>query len=304
MTEAVDIALAFGLIAMSAAGYFIGGRFRGMTHAMIPFNEPLSYIVLGLTLAPIFVSDWLPEYAFIDIGSYWYAAYVVAFWGWYIFSYLSNQVDLVYVAVHQIVERTQDIEPIVRYYNKQGQTCWQPQGFFNICKTVFLGIHNPLQMQGSISRTRHVTMRNVFIKIEADTIDLAGMEVNITEIKKGPFTFKVEARKYIPSPNNTDDPYSWFVRAQEYEEVFTHYHELEVKAVESRAAMQMARIQGGADIYATLAGLKPQNEVFEQLGSDFESQVQRSKKRIRKSVESEGAAQGPPQGAPQQGAGE
>lgn len=283
MMDATDGILAVGMIGLFFLGTFVGGRFRGATHSIIPFAEPLSYMLLTLTLLPLILTEYAPGHAFIDTGSLWYPVYSIGFWAPYIYGYLSNQMDVVYVAVHRIVEKEQDIEPLVRYVNRRGQQCWQPQGFLNICKTVFLRIDHPLVFPGG--RTRHISMRNVFIRIEADAVDLAGLEVNVTQVRRLHFfTFNVEARKYVGAPQVGDSPYDWFIKAAEYENIFTSFHELQVQAVESRAALQMARVKGGADIYNTLAGMKPQNEIFDQLGTDFENQVEASKRRLRKGV--------------------
>ena len=44
--------VAFASIGLVIAGKYIGGVFRNRTHALVAFNEPLSYILLALTLTP------------------------------------------------------------------------------------------------------------------------------------------------------------------------------------------------------------------------------------------------------------
>ncbi|MDO5862535.1 MAG: hypothetical protein Q4Q58_07085 [Thermoplasmata archaeon] len=290
------------LIFLPILGYFVGFRFRGLTHSILPFMEPLTYILIALTLLPIFIygfwEDWSVSVGFNPFDLDFVALYL-GFWLGYLIGYMQNETDVIYVGVHQIVDRTQDIEPIVRYYNSNGQMCWQPQGFLNICRTLFFGIHHPLQLSGSINRTRRVSMRNQFFKITADTIDLAGMEEHETEVVKCHIHFTVRARKYIPSPNCTDSPYDWIVRAQEYEDVFVEFQEMQVAAAESKAAMQSAMIKGGALIYNALATKTPSNMVMEDLGREFEEDVKaKAKSRSMKRASEEAAAEaGQPQGA-------
>ena len=266
-------------ILLVVAGYFLGHFFRDHTHAMIPFNEPLSYILLAITLFPLVMEAWFPQWAFIDPFDMEVVYIYLGFWVGYIIGYLQNRVDMLYVGVHDIVERTQDVHPIVRYTNKQGQQCWQPQGFKEICKTVFFGVHNPLSLTGNVYRTRHVSIKNVFLKIEADAVDVAGLEIN--EYEKVVFTIlnhqvkmKVEGRKYTPSPNCTDSPYDWIVRAMEYEDIFTEYAELQVQAAEAKTQLQGAQIKGGAMVLNALAGRSPSNIFMEEFADEFEEYVQ------------------------------
>ena len=274
--------IAIGLVVL---GYFAGHLFRDKTHSMIPFAEPLSYILLAVTLAPVFIMAFAPEMAVVDPFDITTLSALAAFWVGYICGYLQNRVDMLFVGVHEIVERTQDIHPIVRYTNKQGQQCWQPQGFKEICKTVFFGIHNPLTLTGNIYRTRHVSMKNVFIKIEADAVDVAGLEINEFEKEIGhlfghTFKMRVEGRKYTPSPNCTDSPYDWIVNAIGYEDLFTEYTELQVQAAEAKAQLQGAQIKGGAMVLNALAGRTPSNIFMEEFADEFEGFVKnRSMKR-------------------------
>lgn len=284
----------FASIGLVLLGIVIGGKFRNATHALVAFNEPLSYILLAVTLGPymldLFEIGETPE-IFYDVNL---LPLYAGFWAGYLIGYMRNPQDIQYVAVHQIVDRTQTIEPLVRYVNKEGRPCWQPQGFKEICKTVFFGIDNPLQCPG-ISRTRHVSMRSVFLKLEADTVDMAGLEINDFEVTKWRFTFHVEGRKYVPSPNCTDSPYDWLVRAEHYEQVFENYAEIQTQNAELQAALQTAQIEGGAMVLNALAGKNPSSIFMDQLRVDMKDIVEkrtRSKdmKRATKEAQAEAAS--------------
>lgn len=278
----------FATIGLVLVGLFVGGRFRGITHSLMAFNEPLSYILLLVTLSP-YIPDAFgigtTPAVFYDINL---LAVYAGFWTGYLIGYMRNPQDIIYVAVHQIVERTQEIEPIVRYTNREGRMCWQPQGFKEICKTVFFGIHNPLQLSGNIYRTRHVSMRSIFLRLEADTVDLAGIEVNDYEETRWRFRFRVQSRRYIPSPNCTDSPYDWYVRAEQYEEVFVKYADLQTNNAELQASLQTAQIEGGAMVLNALAGKNPSSIFMDELKVDMQEIVgkrQRSKDMKRTSRE-------------------
>lgn len=283
MTEVADMILAFVGMGVILGGYFFGRKIRDYIHVMIPFKDPLSLGLVLLALIPMILNNIHPEWN-IDPGNPWIVVITMAFFVGYIIGYISITDDIIYVAVHQIVERTQDIEPIVRYQNSNGQTCWQPQGMWSIFKTVALGIHNPLQLSGSIYRTRHVRMKKIFLELEVDSVDLAGIEEEESYVEKWGFKFKVVSRKYIPSPNCTDSPYDWIVRATEYEDIFTKYAELQVQAAESEASIKTAQIKGGAAMLNALSGKEPSSVYMEELGIDMESIVNAGKQKMRKSI--------------------
>lgn len=278
----------FATIGLVLVGLVVGGKFRNVTHSLVAFNEPLSYLLLLLTLTPympdLFEIGRTPD-IFYDVNV---LAVYAGFWTGYLIGYMRNPQDVIYVAVHQIVDRTQEIEPIVRYTNKEGRMCWQPQGFKEICKTVFFGIHNPLQLSGNIYRTRHVSLKSIFLKLEADAVDLAGIEINDFEVTKWIFKFHVQSRRYIPSPNCTDSPYDWFVNAERYEEMFERYADLQVNNAELQASLQTAQIEGGAMVLNALAGKNPSSIFMDELKVDMQEIVgkrQRSKQMKRTTAE-------------------
>jgi hypothetical protein len=289
--SAYTVFIPFIAIVLVVVGYYLGHMFRDTTHSMIPFNEPLSYILLAISLAPLFVEAYFPQLAFVDPFDPEVLAVFLGFWVGYIIGYMQNKVDLLYVGVHNIIELEQDVHPIVRYTNKQGQSCWQPQGFKEICKTVFFGVHNPLQLSGNVYRTRHVSIKSIVIKLQADAVDVAGLEINESEkvvfrIFGHEVKMKVEGRKYQPAPNCADAPYDWYLNAMKYEDLFTEYAELQVQAAEAKAAIQGAQIKGGASVLNALALRNPSNIAMDALGDDFETFIKNRsmKKNVRRAT--------------------
>ena len=274
----------FIAITLTMTGYFLGGRVRGITHMAIPFKEPISMLLALLSATPYIVQYYYPMYCIFDAYGIGYYSSLAGFWTGYIVGYARNQVDMIYVAVHKIVEMDQDIHYLVRYVNKQGQTCWQPQSFWGCCKTVFFGIHNPLQLTGNIYRTRHVSIRKIVMRIEADAVDVAGLEFNEGVVKKGPFKFKIVSRKYVPSPNVTDVPYNFIVNATGFNELFTSYANLEREAMESKSELLMSTVKGGAQLLNAMSVNNISQPMLERIKVDLEQLIDEDNKKQAKKV--------------------
>lgn len=287
----MDWLIALLVIALVVVGYLAGHKFRDMTHAMIPFNEPLSFILLMVTLMPLFMEAFFPSIEFVDPFDLSVVYAYLGFWVGYLIGYLQFSSDLLYVTVHDMVQRTQETEPIVRYTNSRGQQCWQPQSFKEISKTVFLGNHNPLTLTGNVNRTRHIRFRTEFITQEADAVDVAGLESNVIEVDKTILghTFKMtrESRRYTPSPNATESKQEWVVKAMMYEDVFKEYSEQQMRAAEARAKLQGAQIKGGAMILNELGDKTPADLLLEAYSEEFEEFLENRdlKKNVKKAVQ-------------------
>ena len=267
--------IALAVIFLVVIGYLVGHKFRDLTHSMIPFNEPLSYIVLAVTLVPLILGYYAPDLTELDPFDLSFLYLYLGFWVGYLIGYLQFSSDLLYVTVHDMVNHTEDTHPIVRYTNKFGQQCWQPQGFKEICKTVFLGNHNPLSLSASVNRTRHHKLRTEFIKQEADSVDMAGLDVQESEdvlftLFGREVHMKKESRKYTPAPSATESKREWIVSAMRYEDIFKDYSRLQTEAAEARAKLQGAQIKGGAMVLNTLADKNPGHMLMEVYSEDFE----------------------------------
>lgn len=278
----MDMGLPFVVVLITIGSYFLGKFIRSRAHVIIPFKDPISLGFVFLAFVPLIVDG--VNHTQIA-GNIWTLSITFAFFLGYIIGYLAEQEDLVYVAVHQIVERTQEIEPIVRYYNRDGKCCWQPQSFKEIIKTMVFGIHNPLQLSGG-SRTRYVHLKKVLMELSADAVDLAGVEISEEIIKKGPFKFRIESRRYIPCPLCQDSPYDFITKAEGYEELFTKFADMQVDAAESKAQLSVAQVKGGAAMLNALAGKQPSNVYMDELGLEMDEIIgKKQKRRIHKKIQ-------------------
>lgn len=276
------------VVLIPLAAYFLGYRVRELSHSIVPFRDPISLLFMVLSFLPLILDSL--GHGIIDPGNVWLLAGLLGFWAGYCVGYCSNTVDLVYVAVHRIADRTQDVDYIVKYRNRDGQLCWQPQTFRAICKSMILGVHNPLQLV-EVGRTRRVTVKQLFRpRVEVDAIDLAGVESNVYTIKRGPkgrINWTVQSLKYTPSPHCTDAPYDWIANALGYEELFQQYSSLQVEHLETGAKLRTAAMRGAGELLSAMGSKTPSSVVMEQLGMDLEKLygiAKRDDKRVKQEV--------------------
>jgi hypothetical protein len=287
MTGMIELVMPFLLTGIAFGGYWLGNKVRDYAHVMIPFKDPCSLSIFALMLLPFWIDLLAPEYAiFFHCDNIWYLSSLLAALTGYVIGYCLNSINMVYVGVHHILDRTQDIYPIVYYYGPDGKMYYQSQKFRDIVKTMIFKVRYPLNFPiNQIVRTRHVMMCKIFMRLDAKTVDLAGHEVTISEKKVGFIKFKVESHKYTPSPNCTDAPYDWIIRAVEYEDIFTEFTEMQVQAMESKAELKVASVKGGAMVLGALAKKSPSNMFMDELGIDLEETLSR-KAQLRKEMNS------------------
>ena len=285
MTDFVSVVMPFVVICLWPVGYFLGRRVRGIAHVYVPFKDPVSLTVLTLACLVMVYPFWRLAADISDPVGIWPLSSGLGFLIGYMIGYCSIQIDIVQVAVHNITEHDMDCYPLVYYYSPEGRLCWQPQGFKDVVKSMIFNVHNPLQLPlGSIYRKRHLHLKTpMMIRQDVDVVDLAGIEVNEYEVTKAHIKFHVEARKYIPSPNCTDAPYDWIVRAQEYEDVFVSYSEMQVEAIESPFDRPFAY----AGIYAQAYALVRQGFRWWSDTADIRRMNRRNERFEMKSVEEE-----------------
>lgn len=288
MTELIDVIMPFAVVLIALVAYYVGRKVRGLSHSVIPFKDPISLILLALSFVPLILEA--VGMNIVDPLGIWTLASLFGWWAGYCIGYCSVSVDLVYVAVHQIADRTQDVDYVVRYYNKEGQMCWQPQSFRAICKTMIFGIHNPLYLV-QVQRTRRVTVHQFMRpKVVVDAIDLAGIQTDEYTVKrgaKGRVNWTVEALRYIPSPHCTDAPYDWIANALGYEELFQNYSSLQVEHLETNAQLRIATMKGSGELLSAMGAKAPSPVVMEQLGLDLERMFGSRLKKVRKEAERE-----------------
>lgn len=281
----IEYVMPFVVVVLALLSYFVGRRIHEAAHCMVPFNDPVSLILLLASLVPMILGIW--GLATVDPFGVWYLASLFAFWGGYSIGYCSVRADLVYYAVHQIVERTQTIDYLVVYYNREGRMCWQPQSFRAICKSMIWHVDNPLELR-QVQRTRHVEVHQFLRpKVTVDAIDLAGMEISEYTEKRRWVEWKVTALRFTPSPHCTDSPYDWIANALGYEELFQQYSSLQVENLETNAKLRTAAMRGGGELLSAMGAKTPSTVVMEQLGLDLEEMFGPRLRRIRKETEKE-----------------
>lgn len=266
--DAIDL-LPFLAVFVTMAGYALGRWIRNYAHVIVPFRDPISLTFVALLAMPFLIDAFSPEHSLIPSDSIWYQSLVCAILVGYIIGYLLNQINMEYVGVHNILEKVQDIYPIVYYYH-DGKMYIQPQTFRGIFKTMILRVRYPLDLpMNQIMRRRTVKLRKVFMHLEAQVIDLAGHTVEKYDQKLGPFKVTVEKHTYIPAPYCMDAPYDWIVNTAQYDQMFREYSRLQVDAMESKAELQVASVKGAGMVLTALNEKTPSNMFLEELGIDM-----------------------------------
>ena len=284
---ALETVLPFLLTGTSLFSYFVGIKIREACHAVVPLYDPVSLALLVITVIPWLLGDMGVSLPY-DPFSVWPNAILLSWWVGYCIGYLSVQTDLIYVTVHNIVNRTQRTFFVVRYYDRDGRMCWQSQKLSAIFKSMFLHIDNPLQLV-QVQRTREISVQQFLHPyVCVDAIDLAGMETSEYTVKNRWINWKVKELKFVPSPHCTDAPYDWIVNAQGYEELFQNYSALQVENIETNAKLRVVALRGAGQLMSAMGSKAPSNVVLEQLGIDIEAMFGERLKKQRQAAEREG----------------
>ncbi len=283
----IETILPFAITGTSLVSYFVGIRVREAAHAVVPLYDPVSLMLIALSLLPCTLGLCgvrLP----LDPFGVWLNATLLSWWVGYMLGYMSVRTDLVYVAVHNLVDRTQRVFYVVRYYDRDGRSCWQKQTLSAIFKSMILHVDNPLQL-AQVQRTREISVQQ-FMRphVCVDAIDLAGMESNEYTVKNRWVNWKVKELKFIPSPHCTDSPYDWIVNASAYEELYNNYTALQVEHLETNAKLKVIAIRGGAEVVSSMGARSPSNVVLDQLGIDIEEMFGARLKAQREAAKKEG----------------
>lgn len=256
-------------------GMWSGSFIRGKAHVMIPFHDPVSLMLFAVVLVPLFID--------IGLNEWWYWISILAFLIGYCKGYIENRSDIIYVAVHDLVRSDQDVYPIVRYTAPDGRMCWQPQSLSKVFRSMFLNIHCPLQMMAT-RHPRHVRVKNVCMKAEANAYDMAHMESTITTEKRWIFLFKVESRKYVSAPHNMDAPYDWIANATGYEQMFLELSKAQTENIERMANLDVAALKGAKMVMEAVGAKTPSREMMDELGIDLGSALNRNIAKMRKEI--------------------
>ncbi len=256
-------------------GQWFGSFIRDRAHVMVPFNDPVSLMLFGIALIPLFVD--------VGLNHWWYWIPIGGFFVGYFKGYIENRSDIVYVAVHDLVRQDQDVYPIVRYTAPDGRMCWQPQSLSKVFRSMFLGIHCPLQMM-PVRNPRHVRVRNICVRAEANAYDMAHMESTVTTVTKWRFHFKVESRKYVSAPHNMDSPYDWIANATGYEQLFLEYSKAQTESIERQVNLDVAALKGAKMVMEAMGAKTPSREMMDELGIDLEAALNRNIAKMKREI--------------------
>ena len=266
-----------------AIGLLVGAGFcavkiRGITNSIIPFIEPLTYIILAGFLVALGFTPMADELKY-QLAFAFILGYLIGY-------LLIGHVTIIWVDSHDLEHGTQKIEPVVYYrHGDDPQLYVQPQKFKDVCKRVFFGVECPLEMQmnpgTSLQRKRDITFQGLFIKQNAQTVTMQKHEVKEFTVDKFRFGtykisrrgvnrygddsiigkpryllhFKAYAHIYLPAPYNTDAPYDFILKTELYKVAIERWQEGEVRSIRSDVEKQMTLIHGGAVVLSNLKEL-------------------------------------------------
>lgn len=289
----IDAVMPFAISLLTLGSFFLGKKVRSYGNVIYPWMDPISVLLTLAVLSPWYRENvpFLANFSLIDPGNIWVQATALGIACGYFTGYILNQPNIVYVGVHNIPNKTQEVYPIVYYYRDEedGKHMYiQPQTFPAVIKTMLFGIRYPLDLPlNLIQRKRHVSIRKILIRADADEIDLAGHEVTRHKVKRGPFTFTFESHKYIATPYATDAPYDWILNASKYDKLFTRFNEMQVESMESKSELQMASVKGAGDILKALGRKVPNTMFLDELDVNLSRSMERERQKNRKKVNQE-----------------
>ena len=284
-------------ILLTLGGYFIGRRVRDMTHIYLPLKEPVTWILIIISAMP-----WLLKMDMTELDTLPVSA-MAGFWTGYFVGYISNQVDLIYVAVNLIASNEENADSLVTYRNSQGELCWQPQTFWGACRVVFFHVHNPLSLSANIQRTRKLRVhKELMPKIQVNVVDVAQLEIHNAEeyarqgipkeknpmmVKRGPFYFAIESRVYTPSPIDILPPGAYWANATGVDELTTEVARYQMQTAENQILLEKMAMDQAMKLLNALITDSPSKEFVEELGAKFRDMDTEQKKQIREYVEEE-----------------
>lgn len=253
----------FALAFVSLGAFLLGGEVRRHVHVLLPIKDPATIALVILALLPYFLGH----------SSIWYSAFLLTFFSCYSLAYVREEFDMAYVNVHTIISDrfpngAQEIKPVVYYWDRDGQQCYQDQSIKEIFKTVFLGIHTPLRLDtGMIRRTRPVFVRKVlFPEISVDAIDVVEEVITVTEVKKWIFTFKVRSVSYTPAPSCVDTTQQWLVSAYNQANLMKELTRKDAQLLEAKTSAMTGFYAKSADLLVEMINDRtPGSEVYEDI---------------------------------------
>lgn len=275
--EIVEVILPFFIVVTSLAAFMLGGTVRAHVHVLDPFHDPATMTIFTLAMIPGVLS--FTPYALFSYDTIYYWAFLAGFILCYSLAYVKGEVDMVYVNVHTIIsdeypDGAEDIDYVVYYWDdRDGRQYMQEQSMKEILKTVLFGIKSPLKLDvGLIKHSRHLSVKKfMYPAIELDFIDLAEKRIDVTEVKKGPFTFKVRSYTYVPAPSCISPTETWLVSAHNQDVMKSQLSRKEAELLETKRELNSSLYGRVADLLVdVLYDKTPGAEVFDSITKRLE----------------------------------
>lgn len=255
----------------------MGAWAKRKSQMIIPFNDPLSWLLLFFVFVILLLPSLAPEIAFIDPYNLSHDAILIGFFVMYIYGYNKEEMLFEYVSSHNIFKLQQVIQPIVYYWNDNNELCWQPQRMGYVLKRMLFNIDCPLDFPvNDISRRRYIEFQGKFLKLSAFCVDTAAFypkEEYVTKwtVRDHEIRFKVISLKFDPSPLNTYDAYDFYTEGKIADEYVQNYQRLKVENANASADMRMARVLGAVKIVESITSMTPDAVVMGRVIGDLEA---------------------------------
>jgi len=299
-------------IAVTLFAFFLGGRVRALVNVIIPLKDPVTWMIF-IAIAMLFILPCTGKYPW-EADNVYLVASVMGFVPSYIYGYSRTGIDKEYVAVHNIIDIRQGevARPLVIYYNRDGQQCFQPQGMCGILKRLIFGVHNPLELnRGMVKRHRTIDLMGDYLRIKVQAIDAVEVQstpIVVNKVRIGTykanrngvvrsghkageprylFHFSAESRKYTISPTETNEPMDYYINGAIADHVMRNYEGILVKSMDNEIKLRTQGVEQGAKILSHQADLKPGSHLFRALLGDIrtDQDMKRNIEKMKKSEE-------------------
>lgn len=262
---------AFAAIGCTMVGFYVGSWVKRKSYAIIPFNDPVSWMLIFALFAILLMPDINKSWAIINVYDLTHLACLVGFGITYLIGYVKEDMMCEFVCTHDLFKMTQKITPIVYYYNNRNELCWQPQKLTYVLKRMIFDVDNPLDFPlEAINRRRFIEFQGKFIKLGEYCVDTARMEIHEEIVQKGRLKFKVLNCVFDPSPMNTAGAWDFYVNGKMSSEIVNNYERLKIKDMNANADIAMARMKGAIEIVKGIADMKPETAVIGSILSDLD----------------------------------
>ncbi len=267
----------FLAVLCSIFGLFVGAWAKRRTQVVIPFNEPVSWLLVMLIFLILLMPDINPDWAFIDPYDIGQDACIIGFYIMYMYGYWKEEILAEFVSAHDVWRLRQDIMPITYSYDDDGSMYWQPQKMRYVLKRLLFDVKCPLYTDlGNISRRREVTFQGKYIKLNARVVDTAKMDISEEWVQKGPFKFKVLGLRFDPSPLNTYDAYDFYCQGKIADDYLKNYEKVKMDNLMAAADIRTAKMNGSYDLVAAITDMRPEKQILDRIVGDLDARNNRA----------------------------